>query len=183
MTLTVTCDWCLEPIEADGYSLTQLDRLGLNDEDRGSVVLEGHFPGSRNSKDFGDFHYPDCFHAALRLIRDRHRSGVRSDSPNHRREWREVNRAERHRLALDALGDGRLTAAQVFERVAAKLGEDARFYRSNIDPVLRDLLEAGEVDREREPRGKRMMWVYSARRELDGEIAELDRAFREGDSG
>lgn len=28
-----------------------------------------------------------------------------------------------------------------------------------------------------------MVWVYSARRELDGPIADLDRAFRESDHG
>ena len=53
-------------------------------------------------------------------------------------------------------------------------------YRSNIDPVLRDLLDAREIERVREQRGSRLLWVYSARRELDGPIADLDRVFREG---
>jgi hypothetical protein len=33
-------------------------------------------------------------------------------------------------------------------------------YRSEIDPVLKLLLDAREVERVREQRGARMLWVY-----------------------
>ena len=66
--------------------------------------------------------------------------------------------------------------------MARKLLEGASFYRFDIDPVLKELLEAREVDREREQRGARLLWVYFARRELEGPIVDLDRAFREGEA-
>jgi hypothetical protein len=55
--------------------------------------------------------------------------------------------------------------------------------RPQIDPVLRRLVDAQEVEREREQRGSRMLWVYSRRRRLEGRFADLDRVFREGEEG
>jgi hypothetical protein len=56
-------------------------------------------------------------------------------------------------------------------------------YRSNIDPVLRELIDGREVVWERQPRGARLLWVYSTRPELDVPIVDPERAFREGDEG
>jgi hypothetical protein len=59
---------------------------------------------------------------------------------------------------------------------------EARVHRSTIDPTLKQPFMAREVERVREQRGARLIWVYSPAA-LEGPIAGLDAAFPEGEAG
>jgi hypothetical protein len=75
MSISIECDWCTRPIEADdGYTADEYNRMGFEGDvdDHAYVVMEARFgQGKRGgTTTFGHFHYPDCYHSALRLLRD-----------------------------------------------------------------------------------------------------------------
>ena len=89
---------------------------------------------------------------------------------------------DRERVLLELLGDKRLTVRELSQQ-AWEAG-----WRVS-DPLVRaalvDLVAAGQVERRAEPRGrtgKAVRYRYHVKTQLDGEIAELDRQFREGEA-
>jgi hypothetical protein len=102
------------------------------------------------------------------------------DDWNERRaEWGRIPRADRDYLALDLLGEERLTIAELTERFIAEL-PDCKVYDSDVRRVVRRLYEAGDLDREGERwrKGDSIRYRYF-RPGLSGPIADLDRAFQE----
>lgn len=203
----LTCDWCHKPIYGKGIWGYQLEFAPFYTLALGQKVTTGAPAGVVLSP---HLHVEPCkdelMWAIGELLEDR--EPLETDGPTDdevaaeeesntddprtgrqkeletmrqaRARWTGLDKAERQRLALNALGDKRLCAREIFERVAAEL-PDADFYRSDIDPVLRALLDAREVDREAEDWQSRKRWRYFARRELDGPIADLERAFTQPD--
>jgi hypothetical protein len=94
--------------------------------------------------------------------------------------WRLLRWPGRERVALEALRDGRLTTGELVTRINAAQDE-CRVYVSDMRPLLKRMLEAGEVDREPEYRasGTLWRWRYFRRTKLDGPIADLNRALED----
>lgn len=91
--------------------------------------------------------------------------------------WRTMPQHERERLLLDALADKALTKREI-ARAMDELRDDMDIHESNIANLVEQMLIAGEIEREREPRGesgKQFRWRYTRRTKLDGVIADLER--------
>src|SRR4051794_30116367 len=63
--------------------------------------------------------------------------------------WNAISSAERDRMALEALGDDRLTVAELWPRFQALLPADCGGYESYMNTILKRLMKAGEVTRDR----------------------------------
>lgn len=96
--------------------------------------------------------------------------------------WRRVPRVARERMLLETLGDGRMTARELLHRLYQL--PDAAFTEQYTKMLLRELVAAGELEREQEPiNGRRWHWVYFRRTDLSGPILDLDLAFQEPNDG
>jgi hypothetical protein len=202
----LTCDWCHKPIRGGGDKgwgfqvvLTPFHSLGLGEKYSGAptgVTLRAHLHPEPCATELGwalhglladreplETDGPDYEHDTADETAE-NETTVREDrwaaQREARAEWESLGKERRQWVALQVLGDDRLTAREVFERVARNFNEGA-VYRSDIDPVLKRLLDAREVERVREQRGKRMLWVWSRRTALEGPIADLERALRDDD--
>lgn len=91
-----------------------------------------------------------------------------------------VRPEDRERVVLELLGDDRLTVNELWRRAYAA-GWDLGEGKARV--ILRDLLEAGQVERRPEPRGrggKAIRYRWNVKTRLEGPIVELERAFRDG---
>lgn len=88
--------------------------------------------------------------------------------------WKSMPRHERERLVLDALADGRRVKREIVERINAAR-EDIDLYESQIDSLIKNMLIAGEIEREKETFKNKPRWRYF-RKAMSGPIAELNRA-------
>ena len=95
--------------------------------------------------------------------------------------WTDKPVAVRERIVLETIGDGRLTNRGIWEAVC-EAHPGVKLYKSEIAPLTRRLVAAGEIVCEREAWRGRTRNRYHRRTDLDGPIADLDRAFREGDA-
>jgi hypothetical protein len=81
MTAVIECNFCDRRVDPDDdeFSSEEYNRMGLDVADEPYVILESRFPGRdrydhpKHRRVIGHFHYPDCYNAALRLLRDRQR--------------------------------------------------------------------------------------------------------------
>lgn len=93
--------------------------------------------------------------------------------------WLGLPRPGRHRAVIEALGDRVLPLADLAGRVDA-LRDDWHVSRDDVQATLYELLEAGEVLRERRPVGARVRWHYF-RPPVSAELADLQRRLEEAD--
>jgi hypothetical protein len=92
--------------------------------------------------------------------------------------WRKTPRTERKHRILNALRDDRLTVSKIMRR----LQKDWPVYENDLRPLIKEMLDQGELDRAKEPRvpgGVAWCWRYHRRTELGGEIEALERSFDE----
>lgn len=90
--------------------------------------------------------------------------------------WLELPRQEKRHLLLNAIGDERLIIRELLDRIRS-LNPDRIIYQSDVQRVVRDLFEHGELDRVRELRaGKAWRWRYHRRVELSPELRSLERS-------
>lgn len=98
--------------------------------------------------------------------------------------WHPMPIASKERIVIESLGDDRLPVRELAARVNKTMGGKGgpALYRAGVELVLRRLVACGEVDRVKARAGRRgVIWHYFRRRELDGPIAELERAFQDDD--
>jgi hypothetical protein len=77
--------------------------------------------------------------------------------------WHAIPREERRRLILRALGDDRLTITQLAHRMASQNPDYTRFTYPVLYPIVRSMLESGELSSESEPwRTRTRSFVFRA---------------------
>ena len=188
MSVSYTCDWCGEPIESERgaeYGEAHLSSMGLH-EDYGLAYKEvGHFHAGR-------YHDSDsCLLQAIRLVKDHFGSMPKAVSDERlqrderdqehrawreaRDRWRRASWDERERWMLQALGDARLTASELVDRIEANgsVGTNP----NEVRRLAARMVAAGVLDAVKEPYKSAGRYRYQHRRELDGPIADLERAY------
>ncbi len=92
------------------------------------------------------------------------------------RAFKMVPEHRKRREVLEALADDRLTQRQLVDRLLVHY--PGAHINAIAYPLLKRLMESGEVDRVRDgaPRAGRPTWRYYRRSELTGPIADLQRA-------
>lgn len=102
-----------------------------------------------------------------------------------RAKWTGLTIDDRQNLIVSAIGGDRCSLHEITERVnQALVGPEAEWravYEEGLRPVVLEIFERGEIDRDDDARTKRRRFVYFRRRGLDGPIAELERAFQAKD--
>lgn len=102
--------------------------------------------------------------------------------------WKPLTHERRVSLVLDVLGDDALTVREITGRISERFrtpecGSRRIVYETYARPLLRKMFLTGQIDRHAETRGKpgskATRYRYSARRQLDGPIADLERAFHQ----
>lgn len=180
MASTLTCDWC-------GHEMTD---SFASSSDRVSLQPLGN-PG--RSWPFVDLHQGCLRDMATRLgaanaeshrvtprpnasDRDDWRRGRDREWEESRAGWTQLTKLARERLILETLGDEGYTVPELVTKLAAE-HERRRVHYSDVYPVVRCLLFAGEVRRVSEPvrRTRKAVWRYFRQAELRGPIAELER--------
>lgn len=134
----------------------------------------------------GDYHRSPCLGFVKQAVEDACGSPVGRVTPEEQRRseddrwrwWERQPRHIRHRLVLEALGERALTARQVAERIEREHPEGA-LYANQMTYVLKQLLEAGEVQREPEQFQKKLRYRWSRKTDLTGPIAGLQRQLDE----
>lgn len=119
---------------------------------------------------------------------------IRRHREEEERRWKDEERAarcfkrhttprEREQLVLTVLDGERWTSREVCDRLREQLPH-FDIYRTDsvVTGAIKRLYDAGDLGREKITRGKREVWCYFRKTSLDGPIADLDRAFREGES-
>jgi hypothetical protein len=95
--------------------------------------------------------------------------------------WRSLALAAREQLVLDYLADRGANTGQIAEALVGH-----KVYRENVAMVLKELLRKGEVQRKLTPGyngGRQSKWQYTRNADLSGDIADLERAFHDGEPG
>lgn len=168
MSVQIVCDYCGEHIyRGQSYRVVRVEPYDAQ--------------ARRTMRDrTGHYHEAPCW--------DRIETAVRSvwddDAPAERDEperWTDKPVPVRERIVLETIGDGRLTNRGIWEAVC-EAHPEVRLYKSDIAPLTRRLVAAGEIVCEREAWRGRTRNRYHRRTDLDGTIADLDRAFREDDA-
>lgn len=95
--------------------------------------------------------------------------------------WQKRPRVERERFIMDALGERHLTIREVTKRLGDALPEH-HIYQGNVTGLISRMWKAGELDREPEMYRNRTRYRYFRKVTLEGPIAELDRAFHDGEA-
>ena len=105
------------------------------------------------------------------------------DGDRERREeaaiWKSVSKVERERVAIEMIGEGRLTLTELTHKFQEHFGFDGTIYHSQIRPIAMRLLAAGELQREAEDFQGKVRYRWFRRRGLDGPIADLERAYHD----
>lgn len=104
---------------------------------------------------------------------------LRDEWKARREAWRHLPRSERHRIVIEALGDDGLRLREIADRVDG-LRVDWSVTSEHVQIVLYELLEAGEVRREKRLAGSRVVWHY-CRTPVSSEVADLQRRLEEAD--
>jgi hypothetical protein len=101
-----------------------------------------------------------------------------------RRAWQQMSRDQRENLLLHVLSDRQLLIRELTSRLNVELGPadrkiDRTLYDSDVRSLVMRLFREGQLERESETFNKtHMRYRYMRRRELDGPIAGLERAYR-----
>lgn len=95
-----------------------------------------------------------------------------------RAEWRSIPMIVREHLVIELVGEDRLTASGVREKLEQSLPA-CLILTDDAGTVLRRLWKAGELDRVSDRLGGRQVYRYFRNLELSGPIAELERLFGE----
>lgn len=89
--------------------------------------------------------------------------------------WERITVPAREHLALELIGDERVTITGLTERMEERLPE-CGVHRGYVEDIVRELFKRGDLDRDGLPqRGYR----YFRRQRLEGPIADLERSFHE----
>ena len=96
---------------------------------------------------------------------------------------RALTMREREHAVLSAIGDDRLTIAEVTTRAQAAL-TGMTVYESSVRSIVMRLYRAGELQRESEPAKRRnhVRYRYFRKAGLEGPIADLDQTFHADES-
>jgi hypothetical protein len=98
-----------------------------------------------------------------------------------RQTWRRTPDHERRRIALDALGDERLSVREVQERINAT--HEVLISDSNVQMLFTRMLQAGEIDREVvDGRARQKRYRYF-RKPMSGEIVALEKLLEQTETG
>jgi hypothetical protein len=173
MATFIECDWCSRPIDLDDddYSPDEYNRAGIDATPDSYVILEARFDGvdrydhPKKRSEIAHFHNPDCYHGALRLIRDHRRwaeerdagpdaalmpkwdgDGLKVTDPAPRREpdpgeaWtRKVERANQP----DGVGNLRISYQSFMALVRAELVKIEDVRTAYLDGKLGDVPDIG----------------------------------------
>lgn len=104
---------------------------------------------------------------------EREREEAREDA------WKGMDWPARERLLLETLRDESLTKREIRTRINAE-HDDLHVYESNITGLLKRMVERRELDQIAEQWKNRLRYRYRRRADLDGPIADLERALGEG---
>ena len=123
---------------------------------------------------------------AKRLAEDRRQQRDRfSDQAERQASWRRLPRDRRESLLLHVLGEGRLTLREITRRLNAELGvpEGAlpTLFDDKVRPMVRRMVDIGQLERTEESFQGKLRYRYARKRDLEGPISELERAYHERD--
>jgi len=186
MSVQYTCNWCGMPVDGDRCGNIA---PGGQHEDHGLVWLgKLHFHAGRLRDS------DSCLRRAWRLLEEHRGSMLRPIAPEEQeraaeragreaffeacRRWERLSWDERASRVLQALGDERLTGRELAARIRENENDQLVPNSTEIRAAAVRMVAAGVLDQELVESGRRR-YCYSRRRELSGEIAELERAFRE----
>lgn len=188
MTTHITCDYCGELIDADD-TWAQIKVAGDLWDQAGESFR--YVYGAR----IGHYHTrpghdsASCYRRTLDAIYAAQRRAGSNDRAAAETAWRQMPRERRETLVFQALDDDRLTIRELTERLGRALGCSApdqlgrlplSAYQSGVGNLVKRMLREGQLGREPETFNKtHRRYRYFRRRELEGAIAELDRAYRE----
>jgi hypothetical protein len=188
MAMQYTCDFCGEPIEDDD-TFAEMNVTGDVWESSGSSsryvyrAWIGHYhtrPGHDS---------PSCYRRVLDSIsaqagnKARSEASIRKDAED---AWRRLSRDRRESLVFQVLGDRRLVIREITAGMNAELGYPQQEGRHNpravceseVGNLVKRMLREGQLQREAETFNKtHTRYRYSRRRDLDGPIADLERAY------
>jgi hypothetical protein len=100
--------------------------------------------------------------------------------------WKQAPWAWRESLLFDVLGLDRMTIGELTERIEWRLtpvGEEPQVtvYESDVRNLVKRMVARGQLDRAGEPFRGRLRYRYFRKRALEGPIADLERAYHDGD--
>lgn len=165
MSVQIVCDYCGEHIyRGKPYRVVRVEPYDSR--------------AQRTMRDrTAHYHDEPCWERIESAVR-----GVREDDDGAAESgdrWTDKPVSVRERIVLETIGDGRLTNRGIWEAVR-EAHPAVHLFKSDIAPVTRRLVAADEIVCEREPWNGRTRNRYHRRTNLDGPIADLDRAFRDG---
>lgn len=105
----------------------------------------------------------------------------RADREIQEQNWKLTPKPVKFHWILDAIGQGPCTMSDLTDRVKAS-HPDVHFWQSQIEPLAKQMMALGEV--ERVPtggRGRQPRWLYR-RPAMSEDVARLDRALNEGEA-
>ena len=109
----------------------------------------------------------------------------RDDNSARRRVWKETPEDRRETLVLQALGNEQLTIREVMARVNFELGatdDGSRFVcEGDVRRVVMRMFDGGQLERAKEVFRNKPRFRYFRITRLDGPIAELERAYHDGE--
>jgi hypothetical protein len=123
----------------------------------------------------------DHLKRSIKTLQNEDHMAAPNSAPPRARWWKsEFSVRDREHQILDVLAEHRLTLRELAEHMR-ELHPDLKMDHSSVISIANRLLKAGELDRQPEHynRGPRIRYRYFRRVQLDGPIADLDRAFRE----
>lgn len=119
--------------------------------------------------------------AEVRQLREHEQRDADVDALRDRQsEWRRLDLPTRHRLVLTVLGDRQLTIREICEGLN-DLRDDWTVYLSHVTSTVTRLHTRGELARLPDRTSGRLAYRYFHPTSLTGPIADLDRAFHDGD--
>jgi len=177
-----TCDLCREPIAGDHINAASVRVIAF-----GRNVQREYHQG-RNGE-------PDCIARVLARFLQAERmteGGAQSQEDQRMRsledQWRmrsfkrQTTPREREHLVLGLFGEGaRLTRAEARRQLEQELPQ-YDVHTSEVAGAMDRLMACGDLGREKEPFHNRYRWRYFRRAELEGPIADLQRALDEDPS-
>lgn len=171
MSVRYVCDCCGEQIyRGESYRVLRVE----HHDERARRTLNDHA---------AHYHDNPCWAQIDDAIRAREGTGLeppsRHDDARARRAlWKDLPVSARERVILETIGDRRVTNRGIWESIRSA-NPDATIYLSDVTALTGRLRRAGEIVAEREPWKGRTRNRFHRRTDLDGPIADLDRAFRD----